>query len=310
MNTFNANWITNETFELLSPLNVFHKEHAPFENKHPKEYENKHILFRRKINLEQTTNVIIRISADDYYKLYINGRFVTQGPAPAYSFHYYYNEIDVSSFVKKGENTIAVHTYYQGLINRVWVSADLRQGLIFELSANGKILLQSDESWKCKEHSGFTACGKIGYDTAFAESFDASAREVGFETEDFDDSAWNKAKFKKNTDYTLFLQPTKQLSLYEVAPETIVKTPYGYAVDLGFEAVGYLTFRAKGQKGEKVTIHCGEELNSDGTVRYKMRCNCDYEEFFDFFLEKRTPCPNMITKPFAILIYYFPTVVR
>lgn len=73
---------------------------------------------------------VIYISADDYYKLYINGKFVASGPAPSYYNSYNYNKIDVSDFLINGENTIAVHTYYQGLINRVWVSGDNCHGLI------------------------------------------------------------------------------------------------------------------------------------------------------------------------------------
>ena len=37
-----------------------------------------------------------------------------------------------------GENTIAVHTYYQGLINRVWISGDGRHGLLLDLVVDGK----------------------------------------------------------------------------------------------------------------------------------------------------------------------------
>ena len=69
----------------------------------------------------------------DPYKLYINGEFVTQGPPPSYPNHYYFMEIDVAKFLKEGENTFAVHTYYQGLINRVWQSGDLRHGMICDL---------------------------------------------------------------------------------------------------------------------------------------------------------------------------------
>ena len=91
----------------------------------------------------------MRISADDYYKLYINGNFVAEGPAPGYPNAYFYNEIDVSAFLKSGENTIAVHTFYQGLINRGWVSGDLRQMLWCELWLDSALALESDESWKC-----------------------------------------------------------------------------------------------------------------------------------------------------------------
>ena len=190
----------------------------------------------------------IHISADDYYKLYINGVFVTQGPAPGYPSHYYYNEIDVTNYLILGENTIAVHTYYQGLINRVWVSADYRHGLVFDLTVDGKCIVESDESWKCAEHTGYIACGKIGYDTAYAENYDAGSPEYDFASPDFDDSGWKNACFRQISDYTLYPQPTKQLEIYDVKPQTLTRT------DFGFEAVGYLTFRASGKRGDVLVL--------------------------------------------------------
>lgn len=78
----------------------------------------------------------------------------------------------------------------------------------------------------------------------------------------------------------MFRQPTDQLELCDVKPKELRKTPKGLFIDFGFEAVGYLTFRASGKKGDTLTLRFGEELNDDGSVRYKMRCNCDYEEKF------------------------------
>ena len=60
--------------------------------------------------------------SDDYYKLYINGQLSSR-TTTAYAFRYFCNKIDVK-YLHEGENTIAIHTYYQGLINRVWVSGD------------------------------------------------------------------------------------------------------------------------------------------------------------------------------------------
>ena len=280
MNNFNAKWISNKDFYNLEPIYVFHKDIDKKEINHDDKYKNKHILFRKKVTLDKTENAVVRISADDYYKLYINGKFVTQGPAPAYNFAYYYNEIDVSSYLLKGENTIAVHTYYQGLVNRVWVSCDLRHGFVFDLCVDGKTVTESDESWKCAYHTGYTECGIFGYQTQYAECFNAGASEYGFENCNFDDSEWENAVFKTNCDYTLVPQPTKQLDIYDVKPALVKKTENGYFIDFGFEAVGCLKFNAKGKAGDTVVMHFGEELNPDGTVRWNMRCNCNYEEKF------------------------------
>lgn len=274
-----AEFICHPDFAELTPVNVFHKQMDGKKNENsPEELQNRHILFRKKFHTEKYKTAVMKITADDYYKLYINGSFVTQGPSSGYPSSYYYNEIDVSDYLRSGENTIAVHTYYQGLINRVWVSGDSRQMMWLELSVDGKNMLVSDESWLCRNHSGYSACGIVGYDTAFNECYDANSKEDGFYRTDFDDSDWEFARIYKNADYTLVKQPTKQLSIYEIKPRLVRKTSSGLFCDFGQEVAGYISLRAKGNKGDEVAIRSGEEIDSSGNVRFEMRCGCEYED--------------------------------
>ena len=190
---FKGKWVTNSEFANLKPRNVFHKQldkvDLPCD-----EHRNRHILFRKKFCCDNLCdNALIYISADDYYKLYINGRFVAQGPAPSYHFNYNYNVIDVSEYLQKGENLIAVHTLYQGLINRVWQSGDNRHGLILDLVIDGVTVVASDESFKTSPHTAYTEMGTCGYQTQFLERYDSTAPEVGFALPDFDDSNWKNA---------------------------------------------------------------------------------------------------------------------
>ncbi len=281
MNFTQAKPITNKMFAQLSPVNVFHREMEETGYKPEQKYQNQHILFRKKFCIENMERTTIKITADDYYKLYVNGTFVVQGPAPSYHFAYYYNEVDLTQYLHEGENVIAIHTYYQGLINRVWVSGDLCHMLIAEVMQGEQVVCATDESWKNHIHTAFYDCKKkIGYDTGFAEGYDAGAKEVGFEELTFDDSDWALSEVNKGDYYTFLPQPTKVLDIYRVKPRSMVKTKYGYAIDLGQEMVCYLTFTAKGGRGDKVIIRAGEELLEDGHVRYDMRCNCYYEEEF------------------------------
>lgn len=158
------------------------------------------------------------ITADDYYKLYINGQFVAQGPAPCYHFKYNYNVIDVSPYLKKGENLIAVHTIYHGLINRVWQSGDNRHGLILDLVVDGETIVKSDESFKTRPHSAYTETGICGYDTQFLERYDSNAAEVGFADYKFDDENWGNAKINVNADYSLVKQTSKMLKFERLCP--------------------------------------------------------------------------------------------
>lgn len=273
-------FISHELFADLNAINVFHTEYPQVTVPNATEkYADKHVLFRKKFNAGgDLFKAVLKITADDYFKLYINGEFVTQGPPPSYPQAYYYMELPVGRFLRSGENVIAVHTLYQGLINRVWVSGDNRESLWAELVVNGEVILATDESWKCKISSAYEPMAIVGYDTQYMELFDSCSEDVGFEKENFDDSKWQNAKIKKHNDYNLIKSPIKPLEIYEVEPKTIRKTENGYFCDFGQEAIGYLVVTAKGKKSDEIIIRQGEELNDDGSVRFDLRSNCRYEE--------------------------------
>lgn len=274
----NSICITDARFADRPSLPVFHREAEAPNSPDPTECANAHVLFRKKFTLLSAQNCVLRISADDYYKLYVNGRFVTQGPAPGYNTSYYYSEVSLDGFVTAGENTIAVHTYYQGLVNRVWVSGDMRHMLAAELLQNGECILATDETWKTAPHTGFSALHTVGYKTAFAEKYDSRAPEAGFAAPDFDDSSWSFACRRTTADYTFLKQPTKQLEISSLAPAAIHRHGNVISVDFGREIVGMLRLCAKGTRGDTIILRSGEERNEDGGVRYELRCNCKYEE--------------------------------
>ena len=215
---FKGKWISNEIFSNLHPRNVFHRQLEEI-SLDCTQYRNQHILFRKNFHIDDIGSAAkIYISADDYYKLYINGRFVAQGPAPCYHFQYNYNEIDISEYSVKGDNLIAVHTLYQGLINRVWQSGDWRHGFICDIVIDGQTVLSSDETFKVRNHSAYSEAGICGYDTQFLEQYDSTAAEVGFEKVDFDDSDWHYAEICHFDDHVLNKQKSHMLEFERIEP--------------------------------------------------------------------------------------------
>ncbi len=75
---FESCWITTPEFFNQPIIDVFHKQYQPKEIP-PSAFENYHIAFRGKFSAKSGDTYSIRISADDLYKLYINGSFVGQG---------------------------------------------------------------------------------------------------------------------------------------------------------------------------------------------------------------------------------------
>ncbi len=276
--TFTGGWITDGVFADLRPRNVFHRQLQPLALE-PDPNQNSHVLFRRQFTLAaQPGCARLYISADDYYKVYINGSFAGQGPAPGYHFAISYNEIDVTALLRPGQNTVAVHTYYQGLINRVWVSGDFRHGLLFDLVADGVTAAASDESCRTHRHTGYTALGTVGYATQFMERYDSRAAECGFAAPEFDDSAWPPARLRRHADYQLADAPSPMLVFENITPVETRRTAEGLFCDFGRVYVGSLAARAKGQSGQVLTVYAGQELAGDGSVRHALRANCDYTE--------------------------------
>ena len=296
--TWTNHWVCDPAFWALKPLPVYHKEHdKTFSRPHHQEsLENVHTLFRQKFvitsaDMEENA-VFLDISADDYYKLYINGEFICQGPAPAYTSSYNYNQINISKFLNQGKNIIAVHVYYQGLINRVWNSGDNRMGLVADILHSGEFEFGTDESWlydKAEEYSGDTT----EYSTQFREDIDFCKKKADWNNINSARDCYKKSKLVKCQDWRFKDKPVPNVEVYTVKPSKIIKKGEAvYLMDFGNEITGQIYFKAKGEEGQKVCVKYGEELDDDGSVRYKMRCNCNYydvctlsggEDEFEFF---------------------------
>ncbi len=224
---------------------------------------NLYTVFKKTFLGDKESRFLIRISADDYYKLRINGRLAGMGPAPAYTFNYNYNEIDITDFINNGENEIEVTVYYQGLCNRVWVSGDNKQGLIADIYKDNKLFLCTDSSWKYTIDETFVGNDTVGYETAFSEHrnmlLSDNTEYVPMEIE---------------CDYIFADKPFPVVDFYTVKP---IRKDNIY--DFRQEYAGTVNLKVNcNNDNEKIIILYGEELNYDGTIRYNLRCNCNYRE--------------------------------
>ena len=316
---FISKWITTDRFIHLTPLDMFHKEYQPKEISETP-VKNYHIHVRKTFTLEDTQNITMKLTADDYYKLYINGKFVCQGPAPAYVNHYNYNEFDISPYLIPGENTFALHLYYQGEINRVWQSADNRMGMVADVFKNGEYIFGTDNTWvysEVKEFGGETT----GYKTTYLENIDFNLEEKGWTKPGFDHSHYVPMA-EICPDYTFADEPCELIDVYEIKPSKITKiAPGKYLVDFGCEITGQFYMKVTGKKNQKVRILCGEESKEDNPleVRYEMRCSCNYDETctlsgtedeFNFYDYKTFRYVNVFTDEDNLMPETFSAIVR
>lgn len=271
---WNPTWLTIEEFAKVRPVSLYHKEQEAG-TPSPNVPENLHVLARSRIGNKKEGRWVLRMTADDSYKLYVNGVYVVQGPAPAYPEHYYYQEVDLTPLLQEEENTLALHLYYQGLVNRVWNSGDGRFGMAAELFLDGET---QPLQWRYQISEAFSG-EKIGYDTQFTEDFDSRKWEEDWNRPKYSDQAWKPMVPAVWADYRLSPQPTRNLEVTERTPR--YQTAFderNLLFDMGEEITGAMRLTAKGRAGSRILILCGEELNQDGHVRFEMRCNCNYRE--------------------------------
>lgn len=299
--TFRGRWIQNPIFFLKG-----YQERRPADRNAEcaTELKNVHTFYRHREQLPQNIRkATLRITADDSVRLYFNGNLVMTGPAQSLPCHYYYQIYDVTDILNSsGTLTICAWVYYFGQTAHSYISADNLEGLLLEIELetdDGNISrIISDASWKCKTVQSIHGEHLYGYTTQFSEDIDMNGYLPGWKDENFDDSDWDRVCVRGTPfpmHYTVLPQPTPPAELTKLSPaKTSVISPECTVFDFGKETVGTANLSLKGTKGQKIAVRYGEELNEDGSVKYRLRANCFYEdtvilsgnqdeiEFFDY----------------------------
>jgi len=277
-----AGWLRDPVFEGTTVINLLHRESERVpELSGP---VNVHTLFRKEIFLKAApASATIAITGDDYFKFYCNGQFCFQGPEPGYHFAYPFFWVDVTGFLKQGDNCLGAHVFYQGLHNRVWNSADNRSGFMLALDVHYEDgtsdRFVTDDTWRCYQLKAFPGEETTGYKTQFLENIDMRLIPVGWQNEGFDDNHW-LSPLSGMQDHEFVRQVTHPLQITKYVPRATTKVEDGhYLYDFGEEIVGHTRIRIKGEAGNVITVRHGEELLESGGVRFDMRANCRYEEF-------------------------------
>lgn len=123
--------------------------------------------------------VTVYISAHSNYALYINGQFVDCGQLPDYESRQFYDTLDISCWVKPGENTLEITQYVAGRAfstGRPAIAA-----VIFAVEQDGNRLLSSNEAVLSGRNQKYASLkedisGQCGYNW----DYDANAPETEF----------------------------------------------------------------------------------------------------------------------------------
>ena len=174
--TWRAKWITHPTESTLD-YGVF--------------------LYRRTFHIKtKPEKYIIYVSADNRYRLYVNGIKVSSGPARGYLLHWRYETIDIAPYLEEGENIIAAEVVNFGEYRHGEQHTNQTAFILQSDSTNKVIINTGDGYWKIKKNNAYnfipiTSDSVGGYYAAGpCDRIDASLFPWGWKKTGFNDSEW------------------------------------------------------------------------------------------------------------------------
>ena len=153
-------------------------------------------LFRKTFNLHGLpSSFIVHVSADNRYKLFVNGSLVSLGPARGDLLHWRYETVDLARYLADGKNVIAAIVWNDGE-RRPEAQISYRTGLILQGNSAAEDFVDTDSSWKCTRDDGFRQLvPEVGgyYAASPGESLDMNKHQRGWNEIGCDDSSWKNA---------------------------------------------------------------------------------------------------------------------
>lgn len=193
--------------------------------------------FRKTFDLEKVPEkLVIHVSADNRYNLFVNCERVCYGPAKGDLKTYKYDVIDIAKYLKPGKNVLA-SLVYNGGDDKPLAFISVQTAFMLRAEDNNFKEINTNDEWKVYKNPayqvisysemlfterwfyGFYACG--GGDEVFADKY-----PWGWETDGFNDSNWLTAEpliFDQQAPWNLVARNIAFMDNHLVYPEKIRK---------------------------------------------------------------------------------------
>ncbi len=205
------------------------------------------------------------LSCDGDYTLYINGRYVASNQYGDYEWYKSYDSIEITPYLRKGKNSIAVLVWHFGVDTQRYMKASA--GLIFELQSGGSVLLASGENTLARYSKAYKQGlqKSITLQLGFSFTYDATKEDEWLISgNDF----YKATAVEKNCSFVE--RPTKKLKLLQLVHGTVIFAKNNrYVIDLWEEKVGLPALKFSSPIEQSIRVEWGEDLQN-GHVRSRV----------------------------------------
>ncbi len=153
--------------------------------------------FRKTFDLDAVpSKFIVYVSADNRYKLWVNGQLVSLGPARGDLYYWNYETVDLAPYLQKGSNLLAALVWNDGEY-KPEAQISYMTAFIMQAEEPSHGMVNTDGSWKAARDSSYTPLvPKVpGYYVAGpGESINMHYHLTNWEKKIYDDGKWKPAR--------------------------------------------------------------------------------------------------------------------
>lgn len=253
--------------------------------------------FRRVIDLPaKPAHFVVRVSADNRYRLFVNGVSASFGPQLGSLDQWRYDTVDLGPYLVQGRNVLAAQVWNFG-DEKPYAYMSAKTGFLMQGEGSAEALVDTGQDWKVIRNEAIEA---IPPDRAALNTFivsgpgdrvDGRAYPWGWTSPSFDDSGWGRPRLlgratpsKMGTDVTWWLAPRSIPPMEEIpqrlarvrrtegvtgadaflaggAPLAIPgRTRATLLLDQGFETNAFPLLTVSGGRGGEITLTYAEAL--------------------------------------------------
>ena len=237
-------------------------------------------FFRKTLSLSaKPAQFIINVSADNRYKLYVNGVQVAHGPAKGDVRNWNFDTVDIAPWLDKGDNVVAAVVWNFASQRPVALMSRGQMGFLVQGNSEAERALDTGRSWKVIRSDAYSpgAVSVRGYYAAGAtDRVDGSRYPWGWQLEGFDDSGWpaartlTRAALKGAGDYSAWYLVPRPIPPMEIKPVEMARDldgniiPAGKTVEFLIDntelTTGYPRLYFSGGEGAEITLSYAEAL--------------------------------------------------
>lgn len=160
--------------------------------------------FRRNFEISDLPDeLVVNVTADNRYRLWVNGEFVVAGPSRGDLLHWRFETIDIAPYLREGKNSIAALVWNYGA-DRAVFQISLQTGFVLQSDHPDYQEINTDNKWRVYQDPAYTpitdgaARTRTYLVTGPRLQIDGKKMPWGWEKTIFDDSDWVTAKTIRN----------------------------------------------------------------------------------------------------------------